>query len=127
MSLGTQANNRSIPNRWARSAINVSKITSTQSISAKPMGTISYQCLHGHKHLIDRCQTNGHNQQSMSPGTQSMPNQWARSAINVNTDTSTQLSMPSQWARFLTQLFRTKIQLLSRINQSGVSISKIRY
>ena len=127
MSLGTQANNRSIPNQCARSAINVSKDTSTQSISAKPMGTISYQCLHGHKHLIDRCQTNGHNQQSMSPGTQSMPNQWTRSAINVNTDTSTQLSMPSQWARFLTHLFRTKIQLLSRIKQSGVSISKIRY
>ena len=46
---GTQALNSSMPNQWARSAINVYTDTSTQSINTKPMGTISYHCLHRHK------------------------------------------------------------------------------
>ena len=66
------------------------------------MDMISYQCLQGHKHVINHCQTNGHNQPSMSTWTQehnkSMPNQWAPSAINVYRDTSMQLSMPNRWA-----------------------------
>ena len=93
MSTPTQALNQSMPKQWALSAINVYTDTSTQSINAKSMGTISYQCLHGRNHVIDQCQTNGHNQLSMStwmqPCYRSMPNQWAQSAINVYRDTST--------------------------------------
>ena len=70
MSTGTQALNRSMPNQWALSAINVYMDATMLSINAKPMGTISYQCLQGHKHLIDHCQTNGHDQLSMSTWTQ---------------------------------------------------------
>ena len=101
MSTPTQVLNRSMPNQWALSAINVYMDATMLSINAKPMGTISYQCLHGCNHVIDQCQTNGHNQLSMSTGTQalnrSLPNQWARSAINVNMDTSRQFSMPNHW------------------------------
>ena len=50
MSTQTQARNWSMPNQWVRSAINVYTDTSTKSINAKPMDTISYQCLHRHKH-----------------------------------------------------------------------------
>ena len=52
------------------------------------MSMTSYHCLHGHKHVIDQRQTNGHDQLSMSTWTQarnrSMPNQWTQSAINVS-------------------------------------------
>ena len=64
MSTWTQPCYRSMPNQWAQSAINVYMDATMLSINAKPMGTISYQCLQGHKHLIDHCQTNGHNQLS---------------------------------------------------------------
>ena len=64
---------------------------------------------------------------NVSIGTQalnrSMPNHWARSAINVSTDTSVQLSIPNQWGRSSIYLFRTRTGLLSRSNQSWVSIS----
>ena len=33
------------------------------------MGTISYQSLYGHKHVINQRQINGHNQLSLSPRT----------------------------------------------------------
>ena len=87
MSTQTQALYQSMPDQWALSAINFYTDTRTLSINAKPMGTISYQCLHWHKHSINQCQTNGHDQLSMSTQTQaqhqSKPNQCARSAINI--------------------------------------------
>ena len=72
MSSRTQALNRLMPNQWARSDINGYTDTSTKSINAKPMGTISYQCLQGHKHVINQCQTNWHDQLSMFQGTQAI-------------------------------------------------------
>ena len=57
---------------------------------------LSYQCLnpdtissavnvnHGHELVIDQLQTDGCDQLSMSPQNQPMPNQWARSAINIS-------------------------------------------
>ena len=81
VSLGTKALNPSTPNQRAGSSNNVS--LGTQALNrwtpTKPTGTISYQCQHGHKHAIDKRQTNGSDQLSMSLGTQalnrSMPNQ----------------------------------------------------
>ena len=59
MSTMTRARNRSTPNQWARSAINVYTDTSTTSINAKPMGTISYQCpARTHKQVFNQRQTN---------------------------------------------------------------------
>ena len=43
-----------MPKKWVRSAINVYTDIGTQSINATPMGTISYQCLHRHKHVINQ-------------------------------------------------------------------------
>ena len=92
MTTQTQVLDRSTPNQWVRSAIHDYTDTSTRSINANPMGAISYQGLHGHKHSIHQCQTNGHDQLSRSTRTQahnrSMPNQWAQSDINVYMDTS---------------------------------------
>ena len=66
MSRQEQAFNRSMPNQWAQSAINIYMDISMQLSNAKPIDTISYQYLQGHKHVIDQNQTNGHNQLSMS-------------------------------------------------------------
>ena len=63
------ARNRSAPNQWAQSAINVCMDTSNKCINAKSMGTISYQCPQGHTYKIDRCQTNCHTQLLMSTHT----------------------------------------------------------
>ena len=63
------ARNRSAPNQWAQSAINVCMDTSNKCINAKSMGTISYQCPQGHTYKIGRCQTNCHTQLLMSTHT----------------------------------------------------------
>ena len=47
------------------------------------MGTISYQCLQGHKHLIDQCQTNRHDQLSMSTQTQARNDQYQTNGHNL--------------------------------------------
>ena len=125
MSTRTQALNPSMPDQCSQSPINVYKDTSTWFINAKPMGTISYQCLHRHKHIINQRRTCRRDQLSMSTQTKarnrSTPNQWAKSAINVYTDTSTEsinakpmgtlsyqcqhghkhrsISIPNQWAQ----------------------------
>ena len=59
MSTRTQTLNRSTPNQWVRSAFNVYIDTSTQSINAKPIGAISYECLHGHKHVTINAKSTG--------------------------------------------------------------------
>ena len=85
------------------SAINVNHDTSSLSINAKPMGLISYQCLYGHKHIIDQRQTNWRDQLSMSfHGHKHVIDQCQTNGHNF---------------------FRTRPQLLSRSNQSGVSKS----
>ena len=38
-----------MPNQWAQSAINIYMDISMQLSNAKPIDTISYQCLHGKK------------------------------------------------------------------------------
>jgi len=105
--------------------------TSTWSFNAKRMGTISYQCLLGHKHVAFNAKPMGTIFNNVSPLTQalnwSIPQKWAQSAINVYTD---QLSM-STWTQVRNyqcqtyghDLHRTRKQLLSCSNQSWVSIS----
>ena len=82
--------NRSMPNQWTRSAINVlhghKYVIDKCQTNGRDQLSMS---LHGHKHLIDQCQTNGKISYQCPPWTQEhnwwMPNQWAWSAINVFT------------------------------------------
>ena len=68
--------------------------TSPWSFNAKRMGTISYQCLLGHKHVAFYAKPMGTIFNNVSPLTQalnrSIPQKWALSAINVYTDTINQ-------------------------------------
>jgi len=74
------------------------------AINTKPgHNLVSFQCLHVYKHLIYQRQINGRDELSLSPRTQSlngsMPNQWARLAINVSQQTQAlNQSMPNLWA-----------------------------
>jgi len=85
----TQALNRSMPNQWARSA-SMSPGTQACNLAMPNQWHDQHQCLHGHKYATINAKP------------------MARSAINVYTDTSMQLSMSNQWARSSTHLFRTR-------------------
>ena len=93
------------------------------------MGRISYQCQQGNKHLINQCQTNGHDQLSMSTQTQelnlSMSNQWARSAINVNTGTSTYSINAKPMGTISARMFQGGPNYSQLSNQSEVSIYQL--
>ena len=115
--------NRSMPNQWTRSAINVLHghkyvIDQCQTNGRDQLSMSLHGHKHlidqtnghdqlsmpllGHKHFIDQCQTNGHDQLSMSSWTQALnrstPNQWAQSAINVPPWTQAlNWSMPNRW------------------------------
>ena len=123
MSTWTQALNRLMPNQWALSAINVYMDTSTKSINVKAMSTISYQCLHRH----DKAKPMDGISYKFSTRTQamnrSMPNQWAHSAINVNTDTSIGQYQYQTNGHNPQSVYQNREWLLSRSNQYGVSIS----
>ena len=77
------------------------------------MGTISYQCLQGHKNVINKRQTNGRNQLSMSTRTQARNFQYQTNGHNL------------QLIRFKQghDYSRTRTGLLSFNNLGGVSIS----
>ena len=107
VSSGTQALNRSLPNQWAHSTINVYMDTSTKSINAKPMGAISYQCL-----LRD---TSIKSINAKPMGSISYQYQHGHKHMIIN-------AKPIQ-PQSSTHLFRTRTLLLSGSNRSGVSIS----
>ena len=48
-----------------------------------------------------------------------MPNEWARSAINVYLDISMQLSMPNQWARSSTMSLHWHKHLIDQYHKNG--------